>query len=311
MNFKELICSLPFEFERSLCYRLNLQLNRRPSSIPFLSGDTFRKLCEYIIESEESFSSLKKIVSSLPEKAVIFVQSNYLLKFQDEILPLIKTRFILISHNSDTNIDDRLIQLTDSPFLLKWFAQNCTDEILKASTKVVPLPIGLENQRFHNNGNIRSFKKIITQIKKCKINKKPKILLALNLSTNPDVRFECYRAFWKKTATLEMTTFISSSNYRKIAASCMFIASPAGNGLDCHRTWEAMYFGTVPLVEDNAMNRAFANFGLPLICVKDWKEFASKTEEELSEIYKAINEKSDNSALWLDFWKEKIFKVKI
>lgn len=309
MNFKELICSLPFEFERSLCYRLNLRLNRRPVSAPFLSGDTFRKLCEHIVESDESFNKLKNSVSSLHEKTIIFVQSNYLLKFQDEILPLIKTRFILISHNSDRNIDSRFLPIASSPFLQKWFAQNCTDEILEASPKVVPLPIGLENQHFHNAGDVKSFKKLLRLIKYGKISKKQKILVALNLSTNPDGRFECYRAFWKKPVTLEMMSFISSNSYRKIAAECMFIASPAGNGLDCHRTWEAMYLGAVPLVEDNKMNRAFSELGLPMICVKDWNEFAAKNEEELSEIYKVTIEKSDNSALWLDFWEEKIFKA--
>lgn len=309
MNLKELICSLPFEFERSLCFRLNLRLNRRPSSNPFLSGDTFRKLCNFVADSDESFDKLKNQVASLPEHSVIFVQSNFLLKFQTEILPLIKTQFVLISHNSDTNIDSRFLPIASSPFLQKWFAQNCTDEILEASHKVLPLPIGLENQRFHNAGNIKSFMKLISQIKKGKIQKKPKILVALNLSTNPDGRFACYRAFWKKPVTLEMMSFTSSENYRKIAAECMFIASPAGNGLDCHRTWEAMYLGAVPLVEDNKMNRAFSELALPMICVKDWNEFASKTAEELEDIYKNTTAKADCAALWLDFWKKKINRV--
>ena len=169
MNLKELLSSLPFEIERSLCYRLNLRLKRHPSSSPFLSGDTFRNLCNFVADSDESFDKLKNQVASLPEHSVIFVQSNFLLKFQTEILPLMKTQFVLISHNSDTNIDSRFLPVASSPFLQKWFAQNCTDEILKASPKVEPLPIGLENQRFHNAGNIKSFMKLISQIKKGKI----------------------------------------------------------------------------------------------------------------------------------------------
>lgn len=308
MNLKELICSLPFEFERSLCFRLNLRLNRRPSSSPFLSGDTFRNLCNFVADSDGSFESLKQDAEKIHANSAIFLCSSYLERFQTEILPLIKTQFVLISHNSDTNIDKRFLPVASSPFLQKWFAQNCTDEILEASHKVVPLPIGLENQRFHNAGNIKSFKKLISQIKKGKIQKKPKILVALNLATNPDERFSCYRAFWKKPVTLEMMSFTSSENYRKIAAECMFIASPMGNGLDCHRTWEAMYLGAVPLVNDNAMNRAFAGLGLPMIYVKDWNEFASKTAEELEDIYKSTTAKADCAALWLDFWKKEIFE---
>lgn len=309
MSPKELLKSLFFECERSLCYKLNLKLNRRPSSAPFLSGDTFRKLSDIVADSDVSFENLKKTAENLAPASVIFVQSNYLSKFQSEILPLIKTDFVLISHNSDTNIDGKFVQIADSPFLLKWFAQNCTDEILTVSSKIVPLPIGLENQRFHNAGNIKSFKKL--QKKNSKTNcKQPKVLFALNFSTNPDARFECYRAFWKKPITKELNTFISTQGYRKIASKCMFIASPVGNGLDCHRTWEAMYLGAVPVLKLNKMNESFANLGLPLICVKDWNEFSSKTEEELKEIYKATISSANNSALWLDFWQNQINEAK-
>ncbi|NLK47089.1 MAG: hypothetical protein GX297_10635 [Treponema sp.] len=304
MNLKELLSSLPFEIERSICYKLNLRFHKRPSSAPFLSGDSFRKISDITADSDSSFENLKNTVSDLSPSAVIFVQSNYLLKFQSEILPYIKTQFILISHNSDTNIDEKFAELATSPLLLKWFAQNCTDTILAVSPKVVPLPIGLENQRFHNAGNIKSFKKMRTKLNK--IEKKPKVLVSLNLSTNPDERFECYKAFWRKPVTQELISFVSSKNYRKIAAEYMFIASPFGNGLDCHRTWEAMYLGTIPLVKDNEMNRSFANLKLPIVCVKNWNEFALKTEDELIDIYQKTINKADNSALWLDFWQNQI-----
>ncbi len=309
MSPKELLKALPFEIERSLCYRFNLKLNRRPSSAPFLSGDTFRKISDIVADSDVSFENLKKCAGNLSSSSVIFVQSNYLSKFQTEILPLIKTKFVLISHNSDTNIDEKFLQITDSPFLLKWFAQNCTDSILNASSKVIPLPIGLENQRFHNAGNIKSFKRLQKKITEPNW-KQPKVLFALNFSTNPDARFECYRAFWKKPITKELTTFISTESYRKIASKCMFIASPVGNGLDCHRTWEAMYLNAVPVVESNKMNDFFAKLGLPMLCVSDWCAFAQKTESELVQIYDETMKNCDKSALQIEFWQNRIKELK-
>jgi len=305
VNLKELLCSLPFEIERSVCFRINSKLNRHPSSEPFLSGDTFKKLCAFSADSDKTFESLKQNAADICANSRLFICSSYLERFQNEILPLLKNPFILVSHNSDKNIGDGFSKIADSPLLVKWFVQNYNFKSLP-DNKIVPLPIGLENQCFHNAGNIKSFKKLISLIKKGKIQKKPKVLVALNIATNPDERFACYRAFWKKPVTLEMTSFISSENYRKIAAECMFIASPSGNGLDCHRTWEAMYLGAVPLVNDNEMNRAFVKLGLPMICIKDWSDFASKTAEELENIYKSTMEKADTSALWLDFWKKQI-----
>ena len=306
MNLKELLSSLPFEIERSVCFRINSKLNRHSSSAPFLSGDTFKKLCDFAVDNDNSFKSLKQNAAKLDAEPAIFVCSSYLECFQDEILPLLAKPFTLVSHNSDKNIGDEFERIAGSPLLKKWFAQNYNFEKLSSNAKLIPLPIGLENQRFHNAGNIKSFKKLALLIKRGKIQKRAKVLVALNIATNPDERFACYRAFWKKPVTLEMMSFTSSENYRKIAAECMFIASPSGNGLDCHRTWEAMYLGSIPLVNDNAMNRAFANLGLPMICVKDWNDFASKTADELETLYKTTMGKADTSALWLDFWQKQI-----
>ena len=84
----------------------------------------------------------------------------------------------------------------------------------------------------------------------------------------------------------------------------------SGNGLDCHRTWEAMYMNTVPLVEDNYMNRYFVSLGLPLYCVSDWNELQSCDENKLQEVYSEVIHNSKTDALFLDYWKEKILEHK-
>lgn len=37
-----------------------------------------------------------------------------------------------------------------------------------------------------------------------------------------------------------------------------FSLAPPGNGLDTHRAWESLYLGTLPLVQDSPVTRAFA-----------------------------------------------------
>jgi hypothetical protein len=37
-----------------------------------------------------------------------------------------------------------------------------------------------------------------------------------------------------------------------------FSLAPPGNGLDTHRAWESLYLGTLPLVQDSTVSRAFA-----------------------------------------------------
>ena len=46
--------------------------------------------------------------------------------------------------------------------------------------------------------------------------------------------------------------------------------SPRGGGLDCHRTWEAFYFDTIPVLWHSTLDPLFTN--LPVIIINDWSE---------------------------------------
>ncbi|CAF4740942.1 unnamed protein product, partial [Rotaria sp. Silwood2] len=45
-----------------------------------------------------------------------------------------------------------------------------------------------------------------------------------------------------------MKNRIPFETYLQHAGNAKFILSPRGNGLDCHRTWEAFLMGAVPIV---------------------------------------------------------------
>jgi hypothetical protein len=55
-----------------------------------------------------------------------------------------------------------------------------------------------------------------------------------------------------------------------------FWLSPRGNGLDCHRTWEALYLDVVPIVWNSTLNSLYTD--LPVIILNDSSEI---TEEFL------------------------------
>ena len=38
------------------------------------------------------------------------------------------------------------------------------------------------------------------------------------------------------------------SDYIKELSSCYFCLSPNGNGIDCHKHWECLYLGVIPIV---------------------------------------------------------------
>ena len=297
MNLKELLACIPFEIERSVCAKLNRTFHRFPSSKPFLSGDTFRNLADVVFDAHSNPKA-----SDIKENSVVFVFIDLLPFFVEKILPDVTAHFILITHKGDINITKDFEYLAANPKIIHWFAQNCDFE----HPKITPLPIGLENQALHNVGNTADFKKL----SKKKRNYVSKIVVALNLSTNPDKRYPCYRAFWKKPNAVFINNITSSSIYRKTILQYMFIASPEGNGIDCHRTWEAIYLGLVPVVNNNYLNRYFASLGLPIICVDEWETFSQKTEQELSLLYEQTMKNSNTQSAYYDYWEKLINKYK-
>ncbi|WIA13152.1 hypothetical protein OEZ85_006744 [Tetradesmus obliquus] len=51
-----------------------------------------------------------------------------------------------------------------------------------------------------------------------------------------------------------------------------FVLSPVGNGVDAHRTWEALLAGSIPVVESSVRDSMYE--GLPVLIVKSWSELS-------------------------------------
>lgn len=300
MSLKFHLMNIPFEFERFIFSKIPFFRKNRSSSAPFLSGDTFRKISDFIYDEDKkcSFSELNSWKFS--EIPIVFVSTFLLTEFREKVFEKLSTQIILITHNSDTNIMEtsEFIDLLNDEKLVHWYAQNC----LIQHNKITPLPIGLENRYRHNAGALRDYKS-----KKMQQSKKfPKILFGFSLHTNPKKRVPCYLSLAKKDNSVEITNAPNAHIYRKILCKYMFVASPEGNGLDCHRTWEAMYFNVIPIVERNYMTEFFSKLNLPIWIIDSFDELTKYTSDELSHKYKDIISKSNKEALFFDYWKKNI-----
>ena len=63
---------------------------------------------------------------------------------------------------------------------------------------------------------------------------------------------------------------ISTLQYYRRVARHRFTISPSGNGIDCYRTWEALYLGSVPIVERSPEMAHFSD--LPILFTDDYAE---------------------------------------
>jgi hypothetical protein len=94
---------------------------------------------------------------------------------------------------------------------------------------------------------------------------------------------------------------IPMRQYYYTLPSYKFFISPEGNGIDCHRHYEALIAGTIPIVEDNPLIREkYKN--MPVLYTKDYSEI---TEEYLIKKYdEMLNIEYEFYPLFLSSWSE-------
>jgi hypothetical protein len=96
------------------------------------------------------------------------------------------------------------------------------------------------------------------------------------------------------------TTWRNQSKYA-------FVISPHGNGLDCHRTWEALCLGCIPIVKTSPLDSLYDE--LPVYIVQDWSDV---TEGNLRRVLNEFSQrKFDLNRLTLKYWMDKINSKKI
>jgi hypothetical protein len=72
--------------------------------------------------------------------------------------------------------------------------------------------------------------------------------------------------------------------------------------MDCHRTWEALVLGAIPIVRGHQFDELFAD--LPVLIVDEWKDV---TAELLTATLEAFKERSfKKECLELAYWKKQI-----
>ena len=85
-----------------------------------------------------------------------------------------------------------------------------------------------------------------------------------------------------------------------------FVASPEGNGADCHRTWEALMLGCIPIVKRTYMGRDLYG-GLPVLYVTDWSEITSELlQSEWEKYVEAPPGTLEWERLFAPYWVEHI-----
>lgn len=226
--------------------------------------------------------------------SIIFVYSDLLELFFISVLPAINHPFVLISHNSDAEIDHRYRSYLDNRYLKRWYAQNLMPGF--KHDKLVSIPIGLGNAQW-DHGNLAEF----SQIGGEKSERDILLYANFNTATNRIHREGIRRVLAEKDFSV-MESGASTSHYWKTLKRSRFVASPRGNGVDCHRTWEALYLGAVPILDRE--DQVACLDGLPVLGIQNWREL---NKEDLDHAWQKMMETSyDYERLRFSYWQHRI-----
>jgi len=235
----------------------------RPPSWPFLSGDSFRSLARHAWDETEEppFS-----VDDIRENDIVFV-SWYITRFLAEFAPRIPVPFYLISSNSDQAIADEDIERFRRTLCRHWWAANLTVQ----AEGVTLIPLGLENERLCWFGDVRDIRRVgrISQ----GAAKMDKICWGFSVGNNAAVRGPMRDALRSNPRAVELPR-MDPYTYRREIVKYKYIASPPGNGPDCHRTWEAIALGVTPVLLKSSLALQFQRQKHPIAVLDEIEDFA-------------------------------------
>jgi hypothetical protein len=290
------------KIERKLYqYWLRASSNRRPSSTPYLSGDSFRALANHRHEEGQDIDP-----TAVQRGDVVYVSQGQLPDFFARMHPRITHQYVLMCHNGDRpQIDATITALLDEK-IVRFFAQ----DVIEEHPKVTPIPIGLENKHLYAAGITRVFDRLRRRLGNGATPRKNRIFFNFSVHTNPAERGPAREYFLKHPLMETPPRFLSPRRHSRLLMQYTFVASPPGNAIESCRTWEALYLHTIPILKDYASFRFFASIGLPVWIVKDWSDLEHLTEAELSERYDAYIKNANWEPLFMNYWIARIDEAK-
>ncbi len=253
----------------------------------FITGNQFKTLANHVFDED----TLNDCFDCNKKYDVVFLKTDYITNFKRQILPTINYKFKLITHNSDYASPFSHLDLLEHPNLIMWYGMNAN----LAHPKFQPIPIGIANEKYEHGNKI-----ILQNIIDLNNTKNNLIYCNFNLSTT-SFRYEIYNKLKHYNfIDFDMLKKHSFSDYLNILSTYKYAISPRGNSIDCHRIWECIYLGVIPICE-----KAFAlDFfkDLPILFVDNYEKLnKSLLEDEYSKLLCKNKEKA-----YFDYYKKLI-----
>jgi len=243
----------------------------------------------------------------------IYLCTDSISNFSDNYLHKIVNSFKLVTGDSDTTIHNEFLaqkfarKILEHPKLITWYAQN----LVCTHPKLVQIPIGMDyHTMWERPGAWGLTRQSPIAQERTLINtfaNAPNFVERLfagycnwHFAIERGDRRSCLERIDKSICLIEASHLPRISTWQR-QAECMFVISPEGAGIDCHRTWEAILLGCVPVLKRNGISDLFNQ--LPVVILNDWSEF--NHTNMLQHVHRLQQEKFNFNSLFAAYWQAK------
>ena len=230
-----------------------------------INSAAYEDIADHIILTLEDMQDYMKNFKLLKKDAIIYCKTDFTpLLFQH--LGFSGRSYKLITHHSDYPIDH--LRFNSKPSCIKkWYAINPTYK----HPDLIPIPLGTKTpvgRAYHETQyNIKWLEENLERLQN-----KNKIIdkVYCNWTDTNLYRNTIIKKLEEAGVPYVLERRLSFENYCENMSDYMFVISPPGNGLDNHRTWEALSVHSRPIVIADYIYDTWK--GLPIIQVKDYTE---------------------------------------
>jgi hypothetical protein len=266
------------------------------SHLPTLAGALFSsKLPDDVIPDATSFANIR-------DGELVWLRLSWLKSFVKQILPLINAKIVLVTGDSDSCVPSEVGKLAkaivESPKIIHWYTQNYDGSLAK--DRISPLPIGIDfhmlsekpmwGEQMAQSGEQEQELLSIRQSLPPLVERIPRVYVDFSWQRFHPRHHRLYHPLkgtqlregrWRlgrkmrknKLAVCQSGPLRRSEMWRQ-RGRYAFVLSPHGNGLDCHRTWEALALGHTVLVPSSSLDELYVD--LPVVPLQSWDEITSE-----------------------------------
>lgn len=271
----------------------------------------------------------------------IHVKTDHVPLFVEQLLPRIAKPFVLVTGDSDMSPFPEFEGLLEEPRVAHWFAQNADSP--KDHAKLTRLPIGLDNPVFtklekrlgfaltmllrrtefdpHLNRNDMGDQRLLQRVRSelhTPVAAKPARVLCtfhqngklVNNAADIPARVEAYRGAVDNPSCFLVPRRLRQEVCWRIHDRFAFELAPQGRGLDCFRTWEALFLRTIPIVKPSPLDALYRELELPVVVVESYDALTTanltRWQQQLAPRFGADLDRK----LSLDYWVNQIVREK-